>query len=331
MKAVAYQNKDPLVDIEIDAPVPGANDLLVAVEAVAVNPVDLKVHAGTAAPAGQYKVLGWDAVGTVKETGPQVCGFRPGDRVWYAGSIARSGSNAALQLVDVRIASLAPTSLNPAEAAALPLTSLTAWELLFDRLGLTRDGGAGKHLLVVGGAGGVGSILIQIARQLTHLKVIATASRPETQDWVRKMGAHEVIDHRNNLAEELARIGIPQVEYVASLTQTTQHYEAIVAALAPQGKLALIDDPATPIDIRLLKRKSISLHWELMFTRSVFDTPDMAEQGKALAEVARLVDAGVIRTTFTRHFGQINAANLSAAHDWIASGRAIGKGVLEKF
>lgn len=331
MKAIGYQRNDALADIEIPEPTPAPRDLLVAVEAVAVNPVDLKVHANTPAPADSHKILGWDAVGVVRAVGSAVSDFAPGDRVWYAGSIARPGSNAEQQVVDERIASHAPKSLGVAEAVALPLTSLTAWELLFDRLGVSRGGGAGKRLLVIGGAGGVGSILIQLARQLTQLEIIATASRPETVAWVRKMGAHEVVDHSKNLAEELVRIGKPQVEYVASLTQTTQHYDAIVAALAPQGKLALIDDPATPIDVQMLKRKSISLHWELMFTRAVFETADMPEQGKALAEVARLVDAGVLHSTFTRNFGSINAANLIAAHEWIASGRAIGKGVLVGF
>lgn len=331
MKAVGYATPDTLLDLDLPAPQPDAHDLLVQVQAVSVNPVDLKVRASTVPPAGSHKVLGWDAVGVVQAIGSAVTGFAVGDRVWYAGSIAKPGSNSELQTVDARITSHAPKTLDLAHAAALPLTSLTAWELLFDRLAIPQGGGSGKRLLVIGGAGGVGSILIQLARQLTGLEVIATASRPETHDWALSMGAHAVIDHSKNLAEELQRIGVQSVDYVTSLTQTAQHFEAVVSAMAPQGKFALIDDPATLLDIRLLKRKSISLHWELMFTRPIFNTPDLAEQGKALAAVAKLVDAGRVRSTLTREFGPLNAANLSAAHEWVASGRAIGKGVLVGF
>lgn len=331
MKAIGYRQNEPFNTYELPDPTPGAQDLLVEVQAVSVNPVDLKVRANMPVPAGEVKVLGWDAVGVVKAVGAAVKGFAPGDRVWYAGSIARPGSNSPLHLVDARIASHAPKSLDLPQAAALPLTTITAWELLFDRLGIPRQGGQGKRLLVVGGAGGVGSILIQLARQLTQLEVITTASRPETTDWVRRMGAHEVIDHSKNIADELTRIGRAQVEYAICLTQTSQHYEALVSAIAPQGKFALIDDPDTNIDVRLLKRKSISLHWESMFTRSVFNTADLAEQGKLLAEVAALVDAGTLQSTFTRNFGPLTPDNLNTAHAWIASGRAIGKGVLVGF
>lgn len=331
MKAIGYRQNEAFASFDLPAPTPGPNDLLVKVQAVSVNPVDLKVRANTVVPAGEVKVLGWDAVGVVEALGTEVKSFAVGEKVWYAGSIARPGSNSELHLVDARIASHAPKSLDLAHAAALPLTTITAWELLFDRLGVARNGGAGKRLLVVGGAGGVGSILIQLARKLTQLEVITTASRPETQDWVRKLGAHEVIDHSKNIAEELTRIGRPQVDYAICLTHTSQHYEALVSAIAPQGKFALIDDPETAIDVRLLKRKSISLHWELMFTRPIFNTPDLAEQGKLLAEVAALVDAGELQSTLTRDFGPLTPANLTAAHDWVASGRAMGKGVLVGF
>ena len=337
MKAVAYRQSLPiteaqsLIDVDLPEPELRANDLLVEVKAVSVNPVDTKVRRNVAPPEGQAKVLGWDAAGIVKAVGSAVSRFRVGDRVWYAGAIDRAGSNSALQAVDERIVGPMPATLGFAEAAALPLTSITAWELLFDRLGVPRDGGEGQSLLIVGGAGGVGSVLTQITRRLTKLTVIATASRPETQAWCADMGAHHVIDHRQPLADELRRIGHAQVNLVASLTATEQHYAVLVEALVPQGKLALIDDPATPLDITALKRKSLSLHWELMFTRSLFQTPDMAAQHQLLGEVARLVDAGVLRSTVTERFGALNAENLRRAHAWVESGRAIGKGVLEGF
>jgi zinc-binding alcohol dehydrogenase family protein len=334
MKAVGYYQNLPLtqaealLDLNLPEPTPGPRDLLVQVHAVSVNPVDTKVRKGMGPTDGQAKVLGWDAAGVVLSVGDEVKGFKPGDRVWYAGSIGRAGSNAERQVVDARIASLMPASLDFAQAAALPLTAITAWELLFDRLGVPRGGGQGQRLLVVGASGGVGSILTQLARQFTQLEVIGTASRPETIDWALGQGAHHVIDHHKPLKDELARIGVDGVHLVASLTHTDRHYEALIDALLPQGKLALIDDPATALDIRPLKRKSLSIHWEMMFARSVFETPDMAQQGALLAEVAKGVDQGVLRSTFTRDFGLLNAANLKAAHAWVESGQAIGKGVL---
>ncbi|CAH0350838.1 zinc-binding alcohol dehydrogenase family protein [Aquabacterium sp. CECT 9606] len=334
MKAVGYHQNLPLshpeclLDLDLPEPTPGPRDLLVQVHAISVNPVDLKVRASTPPVAGQAKVLGWDAAGVVLSVGEQVRHFKSGDRVWYAGSIGRAGSNAERQVVDERIVSHMPTSLDFAQAAALPLTAITAWELLFDRLGVQRGGGQGQRLLVVGASGGVGSILVQLARQFTQLQVIGTASRPETADWVHAQGAHHVIDHSQPLNAELARIGVQGVHLVASLTHTDRHFEALVEALLPQGKLALIDDPATPIDARLLKRKSLSLHWEMMFARSVFETPDMAEQGALLAQVAQGIDQGVLRSTVTRDFGTVTAAHLKEAHAWVDSGRAIGKGVL---
>jgi zinc-binding alcohol dehydrogenase family protein len=337
MKAVGYRQNLPLsdaqalLDAELPEPTPGPKDLLVDVKAVSVNPVDTKVRRGVAPPEGQLKVLGWDAAGVVRAVGAQVQGFEPGDRVWYAGAIDRPGSNSERHGVDHRIAAHMPKSLGFAAAAALPLTTITAWELLFTRLGVAQGGGAGQALLVVGGAGGVGSVLVQLARQLTQLEVIATASRPESRAWVERMGAHHVIDHHAGLVAELARIARPQVALVASLTHTEQHYAAIVEALQPQGKLALIDDPEGPIDVTALKRKSLSLHWEMMFARSLFQTPDMAAQGELLAEVARLVDAGTLRSTQAEHFGVLNAHNLKRAHAWAESGRAVGKAVLEGF
>lgn len=337
MKAVGYSQCLPieepqsLVDIDLPVPVAAGHDLLVEVKAVSVNPVDTKVRRNSAPPEGEYRVLGWDAAGVVRAIGKDVTLFQPGDRVWYAGSIDRPGSNAELQLVDERVVGPMPTSLDFAEAAALPLTSITAWELLFDRLQISRDTTpTGQHLLIIGAAGGVGSIMTQLARQLTGLTIIGTASRPDTQTWVRELGAHHVINHHRPLTEELQRIGIPQVEYVASLTHTDQHFEEAVAALAPQGRFALIDDPA-PIDVRLLKRKSLSLHWELMFTRPLFGTPDMIEQHRLLTEVARLVDAGTLRSTLVEHYDRIDAFNLKRAHSLIELSQARGKIVLEGF
>lgn len=337
MKAVAYQKSLPidhsesLVDVTLPEPVASGRDLLVEVKAVSVNPVDTKIRRRAAPPPGEWKVLGWDAAGVVRAVGPEVTLFRPGDRVWYAGALDRAGSNSELHVVDERIVGPMPASVDFAQAAALPLTAITAWELLFDRLAVAPGKRtAGEALLVVGAAGGVGSILVQLARRLTALTVIGTASRPETMAWVRELGAHHVIDHGKPLAEELRRIGVPQVTHVASLTHTDQHLVQIVDALAPQGKLGLIDDPQA-LDVTLLKQKSLSLHWEFMFTRSRFATADMIAQHHLLEEVAHLVDAGLLRSTLGEHFGRIDAANLKRAHALLESGKARGKIVLEGF
>ena len=339
MKAVAYYAPLPLtaaeclLDVELPEPTPGAQDLLVEVRAISVNPVDLKVRSGVAPAAGEAKVLGWDATGIVRQVGPAVTLFKPGDRVWYAGSLIRPGTNSELHLVDQRLVGHMPASLDFAAAAALPLTTITAWELLFDRLQIaqnTQTTADPAKLLVIGAAGGVGSILVQLARQLTGLTVIGTASRPETQEWLHALGAHHVIDHTQSLTDELKRIGLPSVDYVVSLNQTDRHFEAIVEAIKPQGRIALIDDPEM-IDVRLLKRKSVSLHWELMFTRSLFNTDDQIKQHELLERVATLIDAGRLKTTLSEHFGLINATNLKRAHALIESGRAKGKIVLEGF
>ena len=338
MKAVAYyqslpaDNPEALQDVQLAEPSPGAHDLLVEVRAISVNPVDTKIRLGVKPENGTAKVLGWDAAGIVKAVGSEVSLFKPGDKVFYAGAIDRAGANSELHLVDERIVGHMPGSLSFAEAAALPLTAITAWELLFERLQVA-EGSAdqGQSLLIVGAAGGVGSILTQLARHLTGLTVIGTASRPETQAWVRDLGAHHVIDHSKPLSEELARIGIGQVTHVASLTQTDQHYAQLVESLEPQGRLALIDDPLQPLDVMQLKRKSLSLHWELMFTRSLYQTADMIEQHRLLERVSDLVDAGVLKTTLGEHFGTINAANLRRAHALLESGKAKGKIVLEGF
>lgn len=337
MKAVAYQKSLPvtdataLQDVDLPAPVPGPRDLLVRVKAVSVNPVDTKVRRSTPAPEGQYKVLGYDAAGVVEAVGADVTLFKAGDEVFYAGSIARAGTNAELHVVDERIVGRKPATLDFAEAAALPLTALTAWELLFDRLGVSADRTKkGEALLITGAAGGVGSILVQLARQLTGLTVIGTASRPESVAWLQKLGAHHVIDHSKPLAEELQRVGVPQVTHVASLTHTHDYFTQFIEVLAPQGKLGLIDDPEA-IDLRLLKRKALSLHWEMMFARPVFQTPDMIRQHEILDAVATLLEQDVLKGTSSENFGRINAENLRRAHALVESGKARGKIVLEGF
>lgn len=338
MKAIAYQKAlpinetDSLRNIILPDPVASERDLLVEVHAISVNPVDAKVRASVNSPAGEWKVLGWDVAGIVRSVGPDVTLFQPGDRVWYAGDISRPGANSELHVVDERIVGHMPKTLDFAQAAALPLTTITAWEMLFDRLGIAPDNKlTAERLLIIGAAGGVGSILTQLARRLTAATVIATASRPETHAWVEELGAHHVINHSKPLAEELKRIGIADVTHVASLTQTDTHYDQIVELLTPQGRLGLIDDPAHPIDIMKLKRKSISLHWEFMFARSLFKTTDMIAQHRLLTEVATLIDEGIIRTTLGEHFGRINADNLKRAHALVESGKARGKIVLEGF
>ncbi|MCF8977708.1 MULTISPECIES: zinc-binding alcohol dehydrogenase family protein [Pseudomonas syringae group] len=337
MKAVAYyqslpvSNPDSLQNIELPEPVAGARDLLVEVKAISVNPVDTKIRQNVSPENGEAKVLGWDVAGVVKAVGSDVTLFQPGDKVYYAGSLIRPGANSELHVVDERIVGHMPKSLSFAHAAALPLTAITAWELLFERLQIVQGKGeSGQSLLIVGAAGGVGSILTQLARQLTALKVIGTASRAETESWVRELGAHEVLDHSKPLSEELKRVGIQAVTHVASLTQTEQHLDQLVEALKPQGKLGLIDDPKA-LDVSKLKRKSLSLHWEFMYTRSMFETDDIIEQHNLLNRVAELVDAGTLKTTFGEHFGTINAENLRRAHELLESGKAKGKIVLEGF
>ncbi|MDZ7892708.1 MAG: zinc-binding alcohol dehydrogenase family protein [Rhodoferax sp.] len=336
MKAIGYIQPHPLSastglqDITLPDPVALGHDLLVDVQAVSVNPVDTKLRKSASPAEGEtYKVLGFDASGIVRAVGPDVTLFQPGDRVYYAGAIQRAGTNSTLHLVDERIVGHMPTSLDFAQAAALPLTSITAWELLFDRIGVQPGKKpVGKSVLVIGAAGGVGSVLVQLTRRLTSLTIIGTASRPETQEWVRTLGAHHVIDHSQPMAPQLAALGLPQVDIVLGLTHTAQHLAQIVEILAPQGQFGLIDDlPA--LDIMPFKRKAASVHWELMFTRPLFATPDMIAQHHLLNEVAQLVDAGLLRTTLAEHYGAINAANLQRAHAFIESGAARGKVVLE--
>ncbi|MGY3453376.1 zinc-binding alcohol dehydrogenase family protein [Bradyrhizobium sp. USDA 4353] len=335
MKAVGYQQSLPiteeraLFDFEAAKPEPKGRDIRVAVKAISVNPVDAKVRKRAAPPAGETKILGYDAVGVVEAVGPEVTLFKAGDEVFYAGSILRQGTNAEFHLVDERIVGRKPKSLSFAEAAALPLTSITAWELLFDRLGAVPGKSLDdRTLLITGGAGGVGSILIQLARRLTGLTVLATATRPESRDWCLALGAHAVIDHAKPMKEQIDALKLPPVGLVASLTHSDQHYKAIAELMAPQGKFGLIDDPAE-FSIAAFKGKAISIHWESMFTRSMFTTPDIIAQHNLLNDVSDLIDKGVIRTTLGDNYGTINAANLKRAHALIESNKARGKIVLE--
>jgi NADPH2:quinone reductase len=337
MKAVGYQKSLPiteaesLADFEAAKPEPQARDIRVAVKAVSVNPVDTKVRKRAAPPEGDTKILGYDAAGVVDAVGSEVTLFKPGDEVFYAGSILRQGTNSEFHLVDERIVGRKPGTLSFAQAAALPLTSITAWELLFDRLGVQPGKSLDpRTLLIVGGAGGVGSILIQLARRLTGLSVVATASRPESKTWCLDLGAHAVIDHAKPMKEQIESLKFPPVALVASLTCTDQHYKALADIIAPQGKFALIDDPPE-FNVAVFKGKAVSIHWESMFTRSSFQTPDMIAQHHLLDDVADLIDKGVLRTTLDQTFGIINAANLKRAHALIESGKSRGKIVLERW
>ena len=332
MKAVALtrylpiDDPESLVDIELDTPTPGAHDLLVRVEAVSVNPVDTKVRAPKPQVEAQPKVLGYDAAGVVEAVGGAVTGFRPGDAVYYAGDVTRPGSNAQFQLVDARLSARKPASLDFAQAAALPLTAITAWELLFERMPYTFDGGgAGKSLLVIAGAGGVGSIANQLAK-LAGFTVIASASREDTIAWCRDMGADHVIDHREPLAPQLQALGFDAIDAAINLADTDRYWEPLGELLAPQGHVGLIVEPAGALKIGdPYKAKCIGIHWEMMFARPRFRTADMGEQGRILARVADLVDAGRLRGTLHDTLSPINAANLREAHRRLESGRSIGK------
>ena len=333
MKAVVYTHcrpidaEDALLDTSLPDPVPRKRDLLVEVRAVAVNPVDTKLRRH-ADPVGEKRVLGFDAAGVVRALGAEVTHFGIGDEVWYAGAINRAGANAEYQLVDERLVGRKPRRLGFADAASMPLTSLTAFEMLFDRLQVPQA--AAGSLLIIGGAGGVGSMAIQLARKLTELTVIATASRPESVDWCHRLGAHHVIDYQGDIPAQLSALGFRAVDFIFSTNASDQHWPAMVRAIRPQGRIGLIDDPA-PIDVRDLKQKSVSLHWEAMFTRGLFETPDMIEQQRILERIAALADEGVLQTILAEHLGRISAANLILAHRRIESGKMRGKIVLEGF
>jgi len=335
MKAVGYTKSlpidapDALVDFETAKPEPGPRDIRVAVKAISVNPVDTKVRKRAAPPAGEHKILGYDAAGVIDAVGNDVSLFKAGDEVFYAGSILRQGTNAEFHLVDERIVGHKPKTLSFTQAAALPLTSITAWELLFDRLGAVPGKSVDpRTLLIVGGAGGVGSILIQLARRLTGLTIVATASRPETQAWCLDLGAHAIVDHTRPMKPQIDALKLPPVGLIASLTMTDRHYASLAEIIAPQGRFGLIDDPPE-FNIAAFKGNAVSIHWESMFTRSSFETADMIAQNHLLNDVADLVDKGVLRTTLDQSYGSINAANLKRAHAQIESATSRGKIVLE--
>ncbi|AMP05465.1 zinc-binding alcohol dehydrogenase family protein [Collimonas pratensis] len=338
MKAIALtrylpiDNPESLVDVQLDQPVPQGRDLLVAIKAIAVNPVDVKVRAPKDTVEKSPRVLGWDAAGVVQAVGAEVSRFKVGDRVFYAGDITRPGSNSEFQLVDERIAGNMPQTLSFEQAAALPLTAITAWEALFDRLKVPpRSSAPAKSLLIIGGAGGVGSIAIQLAVKVAGLKVIATASRPESAQWVRELGAQHVINHFGDLPAQLKEQGFDSVDYVLILNDTDRHFPAAAAAVAPQGMICTIVENAAPLDVSLLKAKSAGFIWEFMFTRSMFQTADMQEQGKLLDQVAQLIDQKTLVTTMSQVLSPINAANLRQAHATLETGRVIGKIVLKDF
>lgn len=338
MKAVGLYRHLPvddpesLVDLEVPTPAPSGRDLMVEVRAISVNPVDYKVRARTDANEQLPRILGWDVAGVVTAVGGDAKLFKPGDEVYYAGSIHRPGANSEFHLVDERIVGHKPHTLDFASAAALPLTTLTAWESLFDRLGVARSGAdRGKTFLIIGGAGGVGSIAIQIAKRLAGLTVIATASRPESAQWVRELGADVIIDHTGDMAAQMRAAGMPEADYVLCPSDATPYFPRFAALLRPQGKLCLLASMTGPVELNSLMQKSVTIAWELMFTRSLFQTSDMQRQHEILEEAASLIDNGTLRTTLGENLGPINAANLRRAHQKLERGRTVGKLVLEGF
>lgn len=331
MKAIIAKRDRDVDDTEAfmlteqPTPDPGAQDLLVQVLAIGMNPVDTKVRKKIA----QDSVLGWDAYGIVKKTGEGVTDFNAGDKVFYAGDITRPGCNSEYHLVDQRIAALAPENLSPADAVAMPLTSITAWEGLFERLGFIPEESAnsGQSILIIGGAGGVGSVAIQLARW-AGLKVFATASRTETVDWCKKLGADTVLNHRNNLTEELRAAGAESVDAIFCTTQMEMHWKAMSECVRPQGAIVLIDDPVEPVDITLFKFKSVSISWEFMYTRSMFATEDMSEQGKLLSAVAGLLDKGTLISSRQETLTGLTPENIQKMHIKQESGTMMGKQTL---
>lgn len=322
--AVDPQHPERFIAIEPAQPQPGPNDLLVNVRATSINPVDTKVHAGLRdGGLTQPRILGWDASGVVLAVGGAVTGFQAGDEVWYAGDITRPGSNSTHQLVDARIAAHKPATLGWADAAALPLTALTAWEGLFEQLRI-QDADAAQNLLIIGGAGGVGSLAISLAALRSRVRIIATASRPDSADWCRQRGAHQVVDYRN-LVAELAHQGVTQVDNIFCLNDTDGHWQAMGKLIAPRGKICTIVENERQLPQDALKRKSASLHWEFMFTRSMFATPDIARQGEILRQVAQLVDDGKLQGTLSEVLHGLNADTLRQAHAKVLEGHMRGK------
>ena len=332
MKAVGYTQAGPienLQDIEVEKPSLGELDLCIAVQAISVNPVDYKIRQNVNSESAQWKILGWDAAGIITQVGSKVKNFKVGDEVWYAGDLTKNGTNAELHVVDSRIVSLKPNNLNFIEAAALPLTTITAWEMLFDRLQV-QTATAQDSILIIGAAGGVGSIAIQLLKALTPLTIIGTASTPESQKWVQQLGADHVINHHLPLAEQFSQHNITAPKYVFSTNHSDDYLAQISEIIVPQGKFGLIDDPAH-LNILPFKRKSISVHWEFMFTRSMFTTDDIAQQGHLLNEVKKLVEAGKLNTTLTQSFSPINAENIKKAHELLEDGHLKGKIVIHGF
>ena len=329
LKSLPITHSDSLFDTELPDPAPLPNDLLVSIEAISINPADAKRRIRTAVdePHKEPFILGFDAVGIVQETGSDVTGFKAGDRVWYAGDANRPGSYASLQCVDQRVASLAPMSVAPESAASLPLTSLTAWEILFERLQVPVNE-TPASLLIIGAAGGVGSITAQLARKLTSLNIIATASRPETSDWCRDMGAHVVVNH-HDLVENMHNAGLETADFIVQYADTAQHWDAMCELVSPQGKIGTIVETDEKLDISALQGKSAALCWELMFTRSLFQTADMYKQGQILARMASLVDDGTVRTTETKVLNGLSADTLKEAHAIVEKAAMIGKLVVK--
>ena len=330
MKAIGVVN-GILQDIDLPLLPAGARDLVVKVEAISVNPIDYKMR-GAPAEGDGPRVLGWDVAGVVTALGAEASLFKVGDQVFYAGSLIRQGANSEFHVVDERIVGRKPATLGFEQAAALPLTSITAWEALFERLGVSRDGAhQGKSILIIGGAGGVGSVAIQLAKKLARLKVVATASRPASAAWCRDLGADHIVDHDGDMAAQLAALGLPALDFILCLNETDRHFPAMAAVIAPQGKICSIVKIEQPLPMDLLFTKSATMVWELMFTRSMFGTADMIEQHTLLNEVAALIDEGVLVTTVGQSLGAINAANIAKGHAMLEARRAIGKIVLSGF
>lgn len=329
-KYLPIEHAESLVDLELPKPKATGRDVLVRVNAIAVNPVDTKIRKPRDKIEPEPKILGWDAAGEVVEVGPDVTLFNVDDLVYYAGDVTRSGCNAEYQLMDERIVGHKPKKLSFEETAAMPLTSVTAWEALFDRLGIAEDvvKNQNKSILIIGGAGGVGSIAIQLASKVAGLKVIATASRPETIAWVTNLGANHVINHREDLIAQMQAIQIPQVDYILCNNDTDAYFQTMAELIKPQGKICSIVETTKSVNVDLLKSKSVTFVWEFMFTRSMFKTPDMIEQHHILERAAKLIDSGTLRTTVNEVMSPINAKNLRAAHAQLEAGNTIGKIVL---
>lgn len=332
MKAIGFktslpiENQESFIEFETSKPVPGAHDLLVKIDAVSVNPVDFKIRQSSAKDTvlETPKIIGWDAVGIVQSVGEKVTLFEVGDPVYYAGDITKQGSNAEYQIIDERIVGRKPSSLSIEESAVIPLTALTAWEILFDRIRISAEKDKGKSILIIGGAGGVGSIAIQLAKKIAGLKVIATASRPETVEWCQKQGADFVVNHKD-LISSVREAGFEYVDYILDFVDNNIYWDTMVELIKPQGHIASITGSSEPVALTKLKSKSVSFSWELMYTRSMFQTEDMIEQHYILTKVADLLDEGVLKTTLNQTLNGFTAANLKSAHQLLESGKTIGK------